>query len=67
MLTEELRSQVLRLNESEKLKLVELLIDDLKLNGTAYEILTPFGNEAAARILIEELGTVESAGQPETE
>ncbi len=67
MLTEELLAEVSHLDEIEKLKLVELLIKDLKLIGTAYEILTPFGNEAAARVLLEELESVTTSNQPATE
>ncbi len=67
MLTEEFLAQVMRLGEREKLKLVELLIEDLKLIGTAYEIYTPFGNEAAARVLFEELESAKTANQPATE
>ena len=67
MLTDELHSHVMRLGEKEKLKLVEMLIEDLKLIGTAYEVLTPFGNEAAARVLFEELESVKPSNQPETE
>ena len=67
MLTEEFLAQVMRLGEREKLKLVELLIEDLKLIGTAYEIYTPFGNEAAARVLFGELESAQTANQPETE
>ncbi len=67
MLTEELLAEIRHLDEKEKLKLVELLIKDLKLIGTAYEILTPFGNEAAARVLFEELESVTTSNQPATE
>lgn len=67
MIREELLNQVKTLDEHEKLRLVQLLIDDLKLVGTAYEIYTPFGNEAAARLLLNELQGIESASQPETE
>ena len=67
MHTEELLAQVKCLSEREKLKLVEMLIEDLKLLGSAYEILTPYGNEAAARLLLEELETVKLTGQTETE
>ena len=67
MLTEELLAEIRHLDEKEKLKLVELLIKDLKLIGTAYEILTPFGNEAAARVLLEELESVTTSNQAATE
>ena len=47
----EMLEAVKELDEKEKLQLVQLLIEELKLVGSAYEIFTPFGNEAAARIL----------------
>lgn len=67
MLTDELLTQVKCLGEKEKLKLVEMLIVDLKLIGTSYEILTPFGNEATARVMLEELEAVKTSSQPEIE
>jgi len=67
MLTEELLTQVKCLGENEKLKLVEILIEDLKLIGTAYEILTPFGNEATARVMLDELEAVQTSSQPRFE
>ncbi len=67
MLTEELLAQVKGLGEEDKLKLVELLIEDLRLIGTAYEIYTPYGNEAAARVLIEELESAKTSNQPAIE
>ena len=50
---QELLEEVKALDEKEKLQLVELLIEELKLVGSAYEIFTPFGNEAAARVLAQ--------------
>ncbi len=67
MLSEELLEQVKRLDENDKLELVQLLIEDLKLVGTAYEIYTPFGNEAAARMLQAKLQRLELSTQPEIE
>ncbi len=64
---DELLEQVKRLEEAEKLHLVQLLIDDLKLVGSAYEILMPFWNEAAARILQNTLQEFESTSQTEIE
>ena len=49
MLSQGLLEQVKALDDQDKLRFVELLIDDLKLVSSAYEIYTPFGNDAAAR------------------
>ena len=65
MIFDDMKATVLQLEEAQKLELVQMLIDDLKLSGTSYEILTPFGNEAAARILSTELAELESLQQPE--
>ena len=62
---DELLETVKELNEKEKLQLVQLLIEELKLVGSAYEIFTPFGNEAAARILESEMELRQAARQPE--
>lgn len=51
MLTDGLMREVLELDEQDKLRLVQLLIDDLKLASSVYEIYTPFGSDAAARQL----------------
>ena len=67
MLSDDLRQQVMRLEEKEKLQLVQLLIEDLKLVGTVYEIYTPFGAEAAARVLQKQLDDSQVADQPEIE
>ncbi len=67
MIPNELLEAIKRLDDDDKLELVQLLIDDLKLVGTAYEIYTPFGNEAAARLLLNELQRVDSSSQPEVE
>ena len=67
MLSKELLEKVKALGEGDKLQLVQLLIDELKLVGNAYEIFTPFGNEAAARRLLDSLPEIETPGQPEIE
>ena len=67
MISDSLLNKIKRLNENAKLELVHLLIEDLKLSGTAYEIFTPFGNEAAARILQLELEKDHVDSQPEVE
>ncbi|MDE2750386.1 MAG: hypothetical protein OXI34_15625 [Chloroflexota bacterium] len=65
MLTDELLEQVKSLDEQEKLRLVQSLIDDLKLISSAYEIYTPFGNEAAARIMQQLLEKEGAETQPQ--
>ncbi len=55
MRKEVLLEPVKRLDENDKLDLVQLLIEALKFVGTAHEIYTPVGNEAAARMLQVEL------------
>ena len=65
MLSDKLLQQVKELDEQDKLRLVQLLIDDLKLVSSAYEIYTPFGSDAAARILQRMLETEGAENQPE--
>ncbi|MCY4063078.1 MAG: hypothetical protein OXG53_11970 [Chloroflexi bacterium] len=65
MLSDKLLQQVKELDEQDKLRLVQLLIDDLKLVSSAYEIYTPFGSDAAARQLQLMLDTEERESQPE--
>ncbi len=38
------------LDEKEKLELVQMLIEDLRLKGSVYEIWAPFGHQAAERL-----------------
>jgi hypothetical protein len=65
MLSDEMLQQVKALDEKDKLKLVQILIDDLTLVSSAYEIYTPFGSDAAARQLQLMLETEETESQPE--
>lgn len=65
MLSDELLEQVKVLDEQAKLRLVQILIDDLKLVSSAYEIYTPFGNDAAARVMQQLLKTEGVENQPE--
>lgn len=51
MLSDNLLQQIKELGEQDKLRLVQMLINDLKLVSSAYEIYTPFGSDAAARQL----------------
>lgn len=62
MLSSELLDELHSLSRAEKLRLVQLLVNDLAAEeGTlpqmdaAYPIHTPFGNEDAARILFDVL------------
>lgn len=59
MLSEQLVQELRRLNRAEKLRAVQLLVNDLAAEektllqaGTTYEIATPYGNEAAAAVLL---------------
>ncbi len=63
MLSKQLLEQIKSLDEAEKQELVELLIQDLKLVSSAYEIYTPFGNEAAAQAMLEMLETDKTENQ----
>jgi len=65
MLSDKLLQQVKELDEQDKLRLVQLLIDDLKLVSSAYEIYTPFGCDAAARSLERMLEAEGAESQPE--
>ncbi len=62
MLSSELLGELYNLNRAEKLRLVQLLVNDLAAEedtvfpaGVTYPIYTPYGNEEAARILFEVL------------
>lgn len=59
-----------RMNRADKLRVIQLLADDLAaeeavgfIPGAAYEIVTPYGNEAAAQVLYDALQAAESAVQ----
>ena len=65
MFSERLLHEVRALDEQDKLRLVQMLINDLKLVSSAYEIYTPFGSDAAARQLQLMLETEEKESQPE--
>ena len=58
MLSDTLRTELRRLNRAEKLEAIQVLIAELALaegvnlvSGATYELLTPYGNEAAAQVL----------------
>lgn len=65
MLSDKFLQHIKELSEQEKLRLVQMLINDLKLVSSAYEIYTPFGSDAAARQLQLMLDTEERESQPE--
>ena len=59
MLSEQLVKELRGLNRAEKLCAVQLLVNDLAEDettllqaGMTYEIATPYGNEAAATVLL---------------
>jgi hypothetical protein len=62
MLTPEFLDELHKLNRTEKLRVVQILVNELAVeegvslpSELAYPIYTPFGNEAAAQILYEVL------------
>lgn len=62
MLSDALRTELRKLNRSEKLQAMQVLISDLAVDeavnlvaGANYELLTPYGNESAAQVLQEML------------
>jgi hypothetical protein len=62
MLTPKFLGELHKLNRTEKLRVVQILVNELAVEEGAslaseleYPIYTPFGNEAAAQILFEVL------------
>ena len=62
MTLEQLIHELRKLNRAEKLRAMQVLVNDLAAeevmsvqSGVSYEILTPYGNEAAAQVLYEVL------------
>jgi hypothetical protein len=60
MLSSELLAEVHRLSRVEKLRLVQLLVNELAVEetsliaeGVEYPIYTPYGNENAASVLLD--------------
>ena len=60
MLSSELLAEVHRLNRAEKLRLMQLLVNELAAEeaslvaqGVEYPIYTPYGNESAASVLLD--------------
>ena len=70
MISNEMLEELHRMNRADKLRVIRLLADDLAAEETvglmpdaAYEIVTPYGNEAAAQVLHDVLQAAESAVQ----
>lgn len=60
MLSENLIHELRRLNRADKLRAMQVLVtelaveeDTLLMPGATYELLMPYGNEAAAQVLAE--------------
>jgi len=60
MLSENLIHELRKLNRADKLRVMQVLVtelaveeDTLLMPGATYELLTPYGNEAAAQVLAE--------------
>ena len=65
MLSRELLDQVNRLDEQDKLELLQTLIDDLSLGEYGYEIFGFRGNSQVAEKLLEELEKFKASTEPE--
>lgn len=62
MISHELLEELHRLNRADKLRIIQMLAGDLAAEedvyftpGATYEIVTPYGNEAAAQVLYDVL------------
>jgi len=60
MISNELLEELQKLNRADKLRVIQILLGDLASEedayfspGATYEILTPYGNEAAAETLLK--------------
>lgn len=58
MISHELLEELHKLDRADKLRIIQMLVGDLATEedvyftpGTTYEIVTPYGNEAAAQVL----------------
>ena len=67
MLSENLILELRKLNRADKLRAMQVLVtelaveeDTLLMPGATYELLTPYGNEAAAQVLSEFLDASET-------
>ena len=62
MTLEQLLPELRKLNRADKLRAMQILVSDLAaeeqawlIPGMAYELVTPYGNEDAAKVLCETL------------
>ena len=67
MISNELLKELHHLNRVDKLRVIRLLADDLATEEASYftsdrtyEIVTPYGNEAAAQVLYDALAAAEN-------
>lgn len=65
MLPVELLDEVKRLEDDDKLKLIQILVDDLSLSDHGYEIFGFRGNAQIAGRMLEILDRQETASSPE--
>ena len=72
MQLDQLLDELHKLNRVDKLRVVQSLVNDLAEEeeafftpGVEYPINTPYGNEAAAAVLLEALKDAETAGRKE--
>lgn len=67
MLPADLLEDVKRLDNDDKLKLLQILVDDLSLTDQGYEIFGFRGNYEIAGRMLEILERQETSGRPEIE
>lgn len=67
MLSVELLDEIKRLDDDDKLKLLQILVDDLSLSDHGYEIFGFRGNAQIAGRMLEVLERQETASSPEVE
>ena len=65
MLSNELLQQVTELGDDDKLKLLQILVDDLSLSDHGYEIFGFRGNAQIAGRMLEILEQQETVSRPE--
>jgi hypothetical protein len=68
MLSDALVRELRKLNRADKLRAMQVLVIELSaeeeawlIPGATYEIVTPYGNEAAAQVLSDMLETAKAA------
>ena len=54
-ISERLLNELRRLNRAEKLRLLQILVDELAADDTVHETLAPYGNAAAVEALSDML------------